>query len=91
MNTGDDGKVGISADGTTAARIFEGTMNGTSYCDVPRKELTQSIGKSPNKSASMFQQDLTPWHTSKLVQEKVATIKGEHIRMSSEKFGSQSN
>ena len=35
MNTGNGGKagiwVGISGDETTAARIFEGTMNGTLY------------------------------------------------------------
>ena len=34
MNTGDGGKAGISADETTAATIFHGTMNGTLYCDV---------------------------------------------------------
>ena len=45
MNTGDGGKAGISADGTTAATIFQGTMNGTLYCDVLQQELTQSMGK----------------------------------------------
>ena len=79
MNTGNGGKAGIWAgilrDGTTAARIFEGTMNGTLYCDVLQQELTQSMGKSSNKSAYTFQQDLAPWHTSKLVQEKMAKLK----------------
>ena len=70
MNTGGDGKAGISADGTTAAKIFQGTMNGTLYCDVLQQELTQSMGKLPNKSAYTFHQDLAPCHTSKLVQEK---------------------
>ena len=45
MNTGDDGKAGIwagiSGDGTTAATIFQGTMNWTLYCDVLQQELTQ--------------------------------------------------
>ena len=79
MNTVDGDKAGIwadiSVDGTTAARIFEGTMNGTLYCDVLQQELTQSIGKLPNKSVCTFQQDLAPWHTSKLVQEKMAKLK----------------
>ena len=61
MNTGDDDKIGISADGKTTARIFEGTTNGTFYCDVLQQELTQSMEKLPNKSAYMFQQDLAPW------------------------------
>ena len=60
INTGDDGKAGISGDETTAATIFQGTMNGTLYCDVLQQELTQSIGKLPNKSAYTFQQDLAP-------------------------------
>ena len=75
MNTGDVGKAGISADGTTAARIFEETMNGTLYCYVLQQELTQSMGKLRNKSAYMFQQDLAPFHTSKLVQEKMTKLK----------------
>ena len=60
MNTEDGGKADISADGTTAARIFEGTMNETLYCDVLQQELTQSMRKLPNKSAYTFQQDLAP-------------------------------
>ena len=71
MNTGNGGKAaiwgGIAAVGTTAARIFEGTINGTLYCDVLQQELTQSMEKLPNKFAYTFQQDLAPWHTSKLV------------------------
>ena len=75
MNAGDGGKAGISADGTIAARIFEGTMNGTLYCDVLQQELTQSMEKLANESVYTFQQDLAPWHTSKLVQEKMAKSK----------------
>ena len=79
MNTGDGGKAGIwtgiLADGTTAARIFEGTMNGTLYFDVLQQELTQSIGKLPNKFAYTFQQDLAPCQTSKLIREKMAKLK----------------
>ena len=79
MNTGDGGKAGIwagiSRDGTIAATIFEGTMNGTLYCDVLQQELTQLMKKLPKKSAYTFQQDLASWHTSKLVQEKMAKLK----------------
>ena len=75
MNTGNGGKAGISADGTTAAMIFQGTINGTLYCDVLQQELTQSTGKLSNKSVYTFQQDLEPCQTSKLVQEKMAKLK----------------
>ena len=75
MNTEDGDKAGISVDGTTAATIFEGSTNGMLYCDVLQQELTQSMRKLSNKSAYMFQQDLTPCHTSKLVQEKMAKLK----------------
>ena len=86
MNTGDGGKAGISADETTAARIFQGTMNGTLYCDVLQQELTQSMGKLPNKSAYTFQQDLAPWHTSKLVQEKMAKLKLNVLEWTAKSF-----
>ena len=75
MNTGGNGKAGISADGTKAAAIFQGTMNVTLYCDVLQQELTQSMGKLPKKFAYTFQQDLAPWYMSKLVQEKMAKLK----------------
>ena len=75
MNTGDGGETGISGDGTTAASIFEGTMNGTLYCNVLQQELTQLMNKLPNKSAYTFQQDLGHWHRSKLNQEKMAKLK----------------
>ena len=79
MNIGDGDKAGIwagmSDDGTTTARIFERTMNGTLHCDVLQQELTQLMGKLPNKSAYTFQQDLAPCHMSKLVQEKMAKLK----------------
>ena len=96
MNTGDGGKAGIwagiSADGTTAATIFEETMNGTLYCDVLQQELTQSMGKLPNKSAYTFQQDLAPCHTYvKTRPRKNGKIEVERIGIASEKSGSQSN
>ena len=75
MNTGDGEKICKSDDGTTTVPIFEGTMNGTLYCDVLQQELTQSREKFPNKSVYMFKQDLSPWHTLKLVQEKLAKLK----------------
>ncbi|CAF1611181.1 unnamed protein product [Rotaria magnacalcarata] len=79
MNTGDGGKVGIwggiSGAGTTMARIFEETMNGTVYCDVLQQELKQSMGKLSNKTAYTFQQDRAPWHASNLVKEKIKKLK----------------
>ena len=59
----------------TAARICEGPMDGILYCDILQPELTQSMKKLLNKAAYMFQQDLAPRHTSKLVQEKIAKLK----------------
>ena len=61
--------------GTTTPRTSEGTVNGTLHCDVLQQDLTQSMGKLPNKSVYIFQQDLAPWHLSKFVQEKVAKLK----------------
>ena len=56
-------------------RRFEGTMNGTLYCDVLQQELTQSMKKLPKKSAYTFQQDPAPFHVSKLVQDKMGKLK----------------
>ena len=42
--------VDISDGETTTARIFEGIVNGTLYCDVLQQELTQAKEKLPNKS-----------------------------------------
>ena len=79
MNTGDGGKVGIwggiSGEGTTTARIFDGTMNGILYCNVLQSELKQSMAKLSKKTTYTFQQNLAPWHTSKLVKEKMAKMK----------------
>ena len=60
MNTEDGDQIGISGIRTTAARIFEGTMNWMLCCDVLQQELTQSMGKLPNKFEYMFQQDPAP-------------------------------
>ena len=57
------------------ARIFYDNMNGVLYCDVLQKELKQSIARLPDKSSYMFQQNVAPWHTSKLVSEKIAKMK----------------
>jgi hypothetical protein len=79
MNTGNGGKVGIwsgiSGQGTTIARMFDDTMNGILYCDVLQNELKKSIARFPKKMPYMFQQDLAPWHTSKLASEKIAKMK----------------
>ena len=80
MNTGDGGKVGIwgggiSGFGTTISRIYSENMNGILYCDVLEKELKQSIAKIPVKNKIIFQQDLAPWHTSRIVKEKIEKMK----------------
>jgi transposase len=79
MNTGNGGKLGIwggiSGEGTTMARIFDDSMNGILYCDVLQNELKKSIARFPKKMSYMFQQDLAPWHTSKLVSEKIAKMR----------------
>ena len=70
MDTGHGDKVGIwggiADQGTAMARIFDDSMNGIFYRDVLQKELKQSIARLPDKSSYMFQQDLAPWHTSKI-------------------------
>ncbi len=50
-------------------------MTGKLYCDVLQNELKKSIARFPKKMPYMFQQDLAPSHTSKLVSEKIAKMK----------------
>jgi transposase len=77
-NTGDGGKIGvwggISSYGTTIVRLYSENMNGALYCDVLEKELKKSIEKIGQKDKIIFQQDLAPWHTSKIVQAKIAVL-----------------
>ena len=79
MNTGNCGKVGIwggiMSEGTTIARIFNDSMNGALYCDVLETEVKQSMKIFRKKTDYLFQQDLAPWHTSKLVKAKMAKMK----------------
>lgn len=80
MNSGDGEKIeiwgGISGEGTTTAvRIFDGTINAMLYCNVLQSELKQSMAKLSKKTTYTFQQDLAPWHTSKLAKEKMAKMK----------------
>ena len=91
MNIEDGGKIGIADGGTTTAPIFEGSMNGTLYCDVLQQELTQSMEKLPNKSAYMFQQDVALWPYLKTHPRKNDKTEAERIRMISEKSGAQSS
>jgi transposase len=78
-NTGDGGKVGIwggiSGFGTTAAKIYTENMNGQLYCDILQKELKRSMAKFPKKIKIIYQQDLAPWHTSKIVKDKIVKLK----------------
>ena len=50
-------------------------MNGILSCDVLGKELKRSLQEIPKKTKFIFQQDLAPWHTSKLVQQKIQKMK----------------
>lgn len=79
MNTGKAGKVGIwggiSGHGATEARVFDENMNGHLYCDVLNKELKRSMNKLQEKDRLIFQQDLAPWHTSKIVAAKMKKMK----------------
>ena len=78
-NTGDGGKVGIwggiSGFGTTNAKIYTENMNGELYCDVLQNEMQQFLAKIPAQGKMVFQQDLTSWHTSNIVKEKIAKVK----------------
>ena len=81
MNTGNGGKVGIcmgwdyeNKEGTTMARIFNNSMDGTLYCSVLETELKESTNVFRKKSDYLFQQDLAPWHMSNLVKGKIAKM-----------------
>ena len=78
-NTGDGGKLGIwggiSAHGTTGARIYADNMNGNKYIDVLQQELKQFIEKNKIKKQVIFQHDHAPWHTSNIVKEKIRHLK----------------
>ncbi|CAF1597481.1 unnamed protein product [Adineta ricciae] len=78
-NTGDGGKVGIwggiSGNGITVAKIYTENMNSNLYCDVLQHELKQSIQKIRKKNKIIFQQDFAPWHTSKIVKQRIRQMK----------------
>lgn len=79
LNTGNGGKLGIwggiSGQGPTEAKIFDGNMNGYLYCDVLEGELKRSMAKLTQKAKITLQQDLAPWHTAKIVKEKIKKMK----------------
>jgi hypothetical protein len=79
MNTGNGGKVGIwggiSGQGTTQAKIFDGNMDGQSYCSVLNGESKRSMTKLSDRARTVYQQDLAPWHTSSLVNDSIKTMK----------------
>ena len=78
-NTGDGGKVGIwggiSGFGTTNARIYTDNINGQLYCDALQNEIKQFLAKTPATAKMIFQQDLSPWHTSNMVKAKIVKLK----------------
>ena len=79
LTTGNGGKLGIwggiCGQGPTEAKIYDGNMNGELYCDVLAGELKRSIDKLRNKQKIIYQQDLAPWHKSKIVEKKIKTLK----------------
>ncbi|CAF1495238.1 unnamed protein product [Adineta ricciae] len=79
MNTGNGGKVGIWGGicgyGTTTALFYSDNMNSTKYCEVLKNQLIPSMKKLPNRHKFTFQQDLAPWHTSKMVKEQIKKLK----------------
>ena len=50
-------------------------MNGEFYCDVLQNEVKQFLAKTPAQGKMVFQQDLSPWHTSNIVKEKIVKVK----------------
>ena len=66
---------GISGQVPTEARIFDENLDGQTYCGVLNHELKRSIVKLPDKGKTIYQQDLTPWHTSKMVKAKMKKTK----------------
>ena len=81
VSTGKGGKLGIwagiSGQGPTEARIFDENMDGKKYCDVLNHELKRSIAKLPDEGKIIYQQDLAPWYTSKMVKAKMKKMKLE--------------
>ena len=79
VSTGTEGKLGIwgclSGQGPTEARIFYENMDRQKYCDGLNHELKRSIGKLPDKGKIIYQQDLAPWYTSKMVKAKMKKMK----------------
>ena len=49
-------------------------MNGHLYCDVVETELKRSMAKSP-KTKMVYQEDLSPRHTSNVIKDKIAKLK----------------
>jgi len=79
LTTGNGGKLGIwggiCGQGPTESKIYDGNMNGELYCSVLGGELKRSLNKLHNKEKIIYQQDLAPWHKSKIVQEKLKKLK----------------
>ena len=81
MNTGDGGKVGIWGGQVFLAlkrpmrRFTRKYELGKLYCDVLQNEVKQFLAKTPAQGKMVFQQDLSPWHTSNIVKEKVVKLK----------------
>ncbi|CAF3005668.1 unnamed protein product, partial [Rotaria sp. Silwood2] len=50
-------------------------MDGQMYCNCLDGELKRSLNNLPNKAQILYQQDLTSWHTSKIVLAKIKKMK----------------
>ena len=53
-NTGDDGKVGISAFDTTATKMYTQNMDGKFYCELVQYQLKLSMAQTPKKINLLF-------------------------------------
>ena len=79
VSTGKEGKLSIWGSildhEPAQARIFDENMDGQTYCDALNHELKRSIAKLPDRGKIIYQQDLAPWHTSKMVKTKMKKMK----------------
>ena len=66
----------ISGFGTMATKICTEDMNGKLYCDIVQRQLKSSMVQMlKQKIKFYFQEDLTFWHISNIVKEKIANLK----------------
>ena len=45
------------------------------HCNILQNEVKQFLAKTPAQRKMMFEQDLTPWHTSNIVKKQIVKLK----------------